>query len=228
MMTCFLSRFLGLGRCGLHVLQRWLIHLNHCTLALATLDLVCIVCLLHYQLVRHGRDLFFWREELSQRLVEYVLSGIVLMATVSVLGSCVDATIFSALVRRQMSRYDMPRQHFEERYRRFVFMRLVRHLEKALKVQAKHSEMGDKMMTPLENLSEAQELIREAIDEFRTAVRVLLWPNRSDLLAEAFVLFHISESQLSELALQGYKLNDVEGPDMANARLSHMLNPPWY
>ncbi|XP_017128329.1 uncharacterized protein LOC108146736 [Drosophila elegans] len=228
MMPCFLSRLLGLGRCGLQVLHRWLVHLNHCTLALATLDLVCIVSLLHYQLVRHGRDLFFWCEELNQRLVEYLLSGIVLIASVSVLGSCVDGIIFSALVRRQMSRHDMPRPYFEERYRRFVFMRLVRNLEDALKVQAKHSEMGDKMMTPPENLSEAQQLIREAIDEFRTAVRVLLWPNRSDLLAEAFVLFHISESQLSELELHGYKLNDVELPDITNARLSHMLNPLWY
>ncbi|XP_016966266.1 uncharacterized protein LOC108035243 [Drosophila biarmipes] len=228
MMTCFLSRFLGLGRCGLQVLHRRLGHFNHCTLALATLDLVCIVCLLHYQLVQHGRDLFFWCEELNQRLVEYLLSGIVLMATVSVLGSCVDGLIFSALVRREMSRYDMPRQYFEDRYRRFVFMRLVRQLEEALKVQAKQSEMGQSTMMPLGNMSESQQLIRQAIDEFRTAVRILLWPNRSDLLAEAFVLFHISESQLSDLALQGYKLNDVEGEDISNARLTLMLNPPWY
>ncbi|XP_016999794.2 uncharacterized protein [Drosophila takahashii] len=219
MMTCILSRCL-------RVLHRRLGHFNHCTLALATLDLVCIVCLLHYQLVQHGRDLFFWREELDQRLVEYLLSGIVLMASVSVLGSCVDGFIISALVRREMSRYDLPRQHFEERYRRFVFMRLVRQLELALKEQTKQSELGQ--MMPLANLSEAHQLIREAIDEFRTAVRILLWPNRSDLLAEAFVLFHISESQLTDLALQGYKLNDVEGVDMSNARLSLMLNPPWY
>jgi len=59
-------------------------------------------------------------------------------------------------------------------------------------------------------------------------VRILLWPNRSDLLAEAFVLFHISESQLSDLALEGYKLHDVEREDISNARLSLMLNPPWY
>ncbi|EDW94789.1 uncharacterized protein LOC6534399 [Drosophila yakuba] len=228
MMTCFLSRVLSLGRCGLQVFQRRMGHFNHCTLALATVDLVCIVCLLHYQLARHGRDLFFWCEELNQRLVEYMLSAIVLMASVSVLGSCVDGFIFSALVQRKMSQCDMPRQFFEDRYRRFVFMRLVRQLEQALKVQAKQSELGDRMMTPLANLSEAQQLITEAIDEFRTAVRILLWPNRSDLLAEAFVLFHISESQLSDLTLQGYKLNDVDGDDMSNSRLSHMLNPLWY
>lgn len=122
----------------------------------------------------------------------------------------------------------MPRQYFEDRYRRFVFMRLVRQLEQALKVQAKQSELGERMMTPLANLFEAQQLIKEAIDEFRTAVRVLLWPNRSDVLAEAFVLFHISESQLSDLTLQGYRLNDVEGEDMSNSRLSQMLNPLWY
>ncbi|XP_017043118.1 uncharacterized protein LOC108089426 [Drosophila ficusphila] len=227
MMTCFLSRFLTLGRCGMHVLQRRLGHLNHCTLALAALDLVCIVCMLHYQLLRHGRDLFFWCEELDQRRVEYLLSGIVLITTMSVLGSCVDA-IISALVQRKMSRCDWPRQYFEERYRRFVFMRLVRQLEQALKVQAQQSETGSRVMTSLENLCEAQRLIREAIDEFRTAVRILLWPNRSDLLADPFVLFHISESQLSDLALEGYKLNDVKGQDMLNASLSHLLNPPWY
>jgi len=150
------------------------------------------------------------------------------MVTVSVLGSCVDGLIFSALVRREMSRFDMPRQYFEERYRRFVFMRLVRQLEQALKVQAKQSELGQRIMMPHANLSESQQLIRQAIDEFRTAVRILLWPNRSDLLAEAFVLFHISESQLSDLALEGYKLHDVEREDISNARLSLMLNPPWY
>ncbi|XP_017080491.1 uncharacterized protein LOC108114191 [Drosophila eugracilis] len=228
MMTCVLIRFLNLGRCGLQVLNRRLGNFNHCTLALATLNLVCILCLLHYQLVRHGRDLYFWCEELDKRLMEYILSGIVLMATVSVLGSCVDGFIFSTLIRRKMSQYDMPRQHFEERYRRFVFIRLVRKLEQALKVQTKLSELGQRIVMPNTNLSEAQQLIRGAIDEFRTAVRILLWPNRSDLLAEAFVLFHISESQLSDLALEGYKLNDVKGEDMSNARLSHMLNPPWY
>ncbi|XP_017087657.2 uncharacterized protein [Drosophila bipectinata] len=226
-MTCFLSRMLGVGRCARQALNRWLCHLDHCLLALATLDLLCVVCLLHYQLVWHGRDLFYWCDELDRRFVEYLLSAIVLMGSVSVLGSCVDAVLFSALIRRQMSRYNLPRQHFEERYRRFVFLRLVKQLEQALKVQAQQ-ETKDKELEPFEHLSMAQKLIREAIDEFRTSVRILLWPNRSDLQAEPFVLFHISDSQLVELSGLGYRLGDVEGQDVVNTRLSNLLNPPWY
>lgn len=229
-MTCFVSRMLGVGRCARQALNRWLGHLDHCLLALVTLDLLCVVCLMHYQLARHGRDLFYWRDELDRRLVDYLLSGIVLIGSVSVLGSCVDAILFSALIRRQMSRYNLPRQHFEERYRRFVFLRLVKQLEQALKVQAQQEKndtegVGLKLQ-PFEHLSMAQQLIREAIDEFRTSVRVLLWPNRSDLQAEPFVLFHISEAQLVELSSLGYRLGDVEGHDVVNTRLSNLLNPP--
>ncbi|XP_020815930.1 uncharacterized protein LOC110189983 [Drosophila serrata] len=223
-MTCLMRHLSD----RLQALIGWLSQLNHYTLALATVDLICIVCLLHCKLVWHGSDLFFWCEELNRRLVEYVLSAIVLIATVHVVGSCVDAIIISALVHREMNRHNMPRQHFEERYRRFVFMRLVGRLEQALKVQqTKQSEEGLNMV-PLANLSEAQQLIRGAIDEFRTAVRVLLWPNRSDLQAEAFVIYHISEDQLAQLVDQGYSLGDVNVQDMVNARLSHLLNPPCY
>ncbi|XP_017028138.1 uncharacterized protein [Drosophila kikkawai] len=220
-MTCFLRHLAG----RLEALIGWLSQLNHYTLALATVDLVCVVCLLHYNLVCHGRDMFFWCEELNKRFVEYLLSAIVLIATVHVMGSCVDAVIISALVHREMSRHNMPRQHFEERYRRFVFMRLVGRLEQALKVQQTNGSEEGLEMVPL---AEAQQLIRGAIDEFRTAVRVLLWPNRSDLQAEAFVIFHISEDQLEQLADQGYSLGDVDARDIVNARLSHLLNPPCY
>lgn len=158
-MTCFLRHLLGVAT-RLEALFRWLSQLNHFTVALATLDLICVVCLLHYKLVWHGSDLLFWREELNLRLVEYVLSAIVLIATVHVLGSCVDAVIISALVQREMNRHNMPRQHFEERYRRFVFMRLVARLEQALKVQQKKQSEEGLEMVPLANLSQAQQLIR--------------------------------------------------------------------
>ncbi|KAL7733229.1 hypothetical protein ACLKA6_004736 [Drosophila palustris] len=182
---------------------------NHGFIVLLTLKLLCIVTLMDYYYLYYGHDLLYWLDEISQHPLEWIFSVIVLATTLHVLMSSVEVIIFESLIRRNTCRYNKPRQYFEERYRRFVIMRLVQQLENALQMQKRYTEQGQirQDMAMLEDLLLFHQQIHQAVNDFRSSVAVLLWPDRADLQMDAYVLYHIDEAQLDELLNQGYNLN---------------------
>ncbi|XP_064544393.1 uncharacterized protein LOC135432613 [Drosophila montana] len=205
--------------------------INYNIVVLIMLKLLCIVTLMDYYYVHYGYDLIYWLDEICREPVEYLLSGIVLAVAVHVVMSCVEVTILSTLIRRNTCRYNKPRQHFEERYRRFVVMRLVQQLENALQMQKRFTGQGqqnEQEMAMLEDLHSSHQQIHQAVNDFRSSVAVLLWPNRADLQMDAFILYHIDEGQLDELQSQGYSLSQPDNRDIRNEHLKCLLNPPGY
>ncbi|XP_033237545.1 uncharacterized protein Zcchc7 isoform X6 [Drosophila pseudoobscura] len=221
----YLRSLLALGSTTLRILFEWLGLLNPVTLVLATLNLLCLVVWLDYHFRQYGCDLLFWQKELSQFPHEYILTGILMTAATYVLVSVVDVVVFTALLRRNLREFNKPLLHYEERYRRFVLIRLVRQLEHALVMQTLSANASH---VAVKNMCEAQRMIKEAINMFRTSVKVLLWPNRSDLHEDPFILYHINEGQLEELNAHGYCLGDVDSLDLGNQYLKYLLNPFWY
>ncbi|XP_030572780.1 uncharacterized protein LOC115771296 [Drosophila novamexicana] len=205
--------------------------INYNIVVLIMLKLLCIVTLMDYYYVHYGYDLIYWLDEIRREPVEYILSGIVLAVVVHVVMSCVEVTILSTLIRRNTCRYNKPRQYFEERYRRFVVMRLVQQLENALQMQKRFTGQGrqnEQEMAMLEDLHSSHQQIHQAVNDFRSSVAVLLWPNRADLQMDAFILYHIDEGQLDELKSQGYSLSQPDNRDIRNEHLKCLLNPPGY
>ncbi|XP_034480305.1 uncharacterized protein LOC117786257 [Drosophila innubila] len=203
---------------------------NHGFIVLLTLKLLCIVMLMDYYYLYYGHDLLYWLNEISQNPLEWILSVIVLATTLHVVMSCIEVTLFETLIRRNTSRYNKPRQYFEERYRRFVIMRLVQHLENALLMQKRYT--GQEQIRPdrkmLEDLLLFHQQIHQAVNNFRSSVAVLLWPNRADLQMDAYVLYHIDEAQLEELLNQGYSLNIPDMSAICNEYFKRLLNPAGY
>ncbi|XP_023164138.1 uncharacterized protein LOC111594884 [Drosophila hydei] len=207
--------------------------INYNIIVLIMLKVLCTIILMDYYYVYYGYDLLYWLDEIGQNPVEYLFSGIVLTVAVHVVMSCVEVIILSTLIRRNTCRYNKPRQHFEERYRRFVLMRLVQQLENALQIQKRCSGQQDQHnqqedMTMLEDLHSSHQQIHLAVNAFRTSVAVLLWPNRADLQMDAFILYHIDEGQLTELKRHGYSLSQPDNRDIRNEHLKRLLNPPGY
>ncbi|XP_022215536.1 uncharacterized protein LOC111069683 [Drosophila obscura] len=221
----YLNKLLSLGSTILQILYEWLGLLNPGCLALATLNMLYLAVWLDYHFRQYGCDLLYWREELSQCPTEYLLTWILLTASIHVLGSVVDVIVFSALLRRNMREFNKPLLHYEERYRRFVLIRLVRQLEHALVVRSL-SAHGSQVV--LKNMSDAKSLINEAVNLFRTSAKILLWPNRSDMHVDPFILYHINEGELEELNAHGYCLGDVAAQDLENENFNYLLNPFWY
>ncbi|XP_017861991.1 uncharacterized protein LOC116804308 [Drosophila mojavensis] len=204
--------------------------INYYILVLFLLKLLCTIIYMDYCYVYYGYDLLYWLDGMSQNPIAYIFSYIVLTVGVHVVMSCVEVTILSRLIRRNRSRYNKPRQYFEERYRRFVLMRLVHQLEKALQMQKRFSEQSNQPhdMAILENLHLSHQQIHQAVNDFRTSVAILLWPNRADLQMDPFILYHIDEGQLSDLKRHGYSLRRPEMKDIRTENLRSLLNPPGY
>ncbi|XP_017956364.1 uncharacterized protein LOC108651296 [Drosophila navojoa] len=204
--------------------------INYYILVLFMLKLLCTIIYMDYYYVYYGYDLLYWLDGIERNPVAYIFSYIVLTVGVHVVMSCVEVTILSKLIRRNRSRYNKPRQYFEERYRRFVLMRLVHQLDKALKMQKRFSEQPNQTndMAILEDLFSAHRQIHQAVDDFRTAVAILLWPNRADLQMDAFILYHIDEGQLKDLKRHGYSLRRPEIKHIQNEYLRSLLNPLGY
>lgn len=204
--------------------------INYYILVLFMLKLLCTIIYMDYYYVYYGYDLLYWVDEMARNPVAYIFSYIVLTVSVHVVMSCVEVTILSRLIRRNRSRYNKPRQYFEERYRRFVLMRLVHQLENALKMQKRFSEQPNQPhdMAILEQLHSSHQQIYQAVNDFRTSVAILLWPNRADLQMDAFILYHIDEGQLTNLKRHGYSLRNPEMKDIRNENLRSLLNPPGY
>ncbi|XP_068157021.1 uncharacterized protein [Drosophila tropicalis] len=183
------------------------------------LNFVTIFGIVHYQYSYNQQDLLYWRNDLTERPLEYMLSSLVLIITIHIVVSCLDSTILTALVRRYVNRCNKPRLYYEEHYRRFIIMRLVQQLEIALTMQLTEGREDH------HHIMVAQELIKRAVNEFRASVRVLLWPNRSDLIMDPHILFHIDESQWTVLKSLGYSLGRVARRDLSNSSIRRMLNP---
>ncbi|XP_034656402.1 uncharacterized protein LOC117893772 [Drosophila subobscura] len=189
-------------------------------MALATLNMLFLVVWLDYHFRLYGCDLLYWRDELTHCPAEYLLMWILVTASIHVLGYVVDVAVCRALLR-----HNKPQIHYEERYRRFVLLRLVQQLEHALVVRSL-SANGSQLL--LKNMYEAKRLINEAVNVFRSSVKVLLWPNRTDLHEDPLVLYHINEEELQELNACGYSLGDVTAQDVENENLNLLLNPFSY
>ncbi|EDV97014.1 GH16595 [Drosophila grimshawi] len=196
------------------------------------LNLLVIIIWMDYCHVYYGYDLLFWLEEIGRKPVEYLLSATVLLMFLHVVTSCVTVTILSTLIGRNTNRINKPRAYLEERYRRFVVMRLVQQLENALQMQKRYAAQTEhgqpKELTMLENLYTSHKQILQAVDDFRRSVAVLLWPNRADIQMDAYILYHIDEIQLEELKSQGYRLNVPHNTDIRNEHIKRLLNPPGY
>lgn len=203
---------------------------NHGFIVLLTLKLLCIVSLMDYYYLNYGHDLLYWLAEISRYPIEWILSIVVLATTLHIVMSIVEVTLFESLIRRNTCRYNKPRQYFEERYRRFVIMRLVQQLENALQMQKRYAKKDQirQDITMLEDLLLFHRQIYQAVNDFRSSVAVLLWPNRADLQMDAYVLYHIDEAQLEELSKQGYNLNKLDSCAICNEYLKRLLNPPGY
>ncbi|EDW81376.1 uncharacterized protein Dwil_GK19175 [Drosophila willistoni] len=183
------------------------------------LNFVTIFGIVHYQYSYNQHDLLYWRNDLMERPLEYLLSSLVLIITIHIIVSCLDSTILTTLVRRYVNRCNKPRLYYEEHYRRFIIMRLVQQLEIALTMQMTEGREDH------QHIMMAQELIKRAVNEFRASVRILLWPNRSELIMDPHILYHIDESQLAVLKSLGYSLSRVSRRDLSNSSIRRMLNP---
>lgn len=199
--------------------------MNYDFIVLITLKMLCVLGIMDFYYVFYGLDLIYWINEIRHHPLEYFLTAIVLTTTLSVGLSCIELTLLATLTRRNACAFTKLRHDQEQHYRRFVFMRLVQQLENALQLQNRHSE---DLGTMLEDMHIAHEKIDQAINDFRSAVSVLLWPNRSDLLMDAFVLYHVDQPQLDELKSQGYRLDQPDNNAIRNEHFKCLLNPPGY
>lgn len=203
--------------------------MNHDFIVLMTLKMLSILALMDYYYVFYGHDLIYWIDEIYRHPLEYVCSVVVLVTTISVGLSCIEVTLFATLSRRNTSAFNKSRQEQEQRYRRFVFMRLVQQLENALQLQNRYSEQNKlDLTTRMKDMHIAHEKIDQAVSDFRSAASVLLWPNRTDLIMDACVLYHVDQPQLDELKNQGYSLDQPDKNVIRNEYLKCLLNPPGY
>ncbi|XP_030385349.1 uncharacterized protein LOC115632370 [Scaptodrosophila lebanonensis] len=224
-MTLVWRPLLFVVHCIQRILYRCCSRLSNEFVILVVFNLMCLIAVLDYNWARHDRDLMYWQHEIREHICEFLLTMIVLLASVHVVLSCIDVTILSALVRRKLSHFEKPRIYFELQYRRYIFMRMVHKLELALQLQHRYAD-GDSNM--VDDLHRAQQLIRKTIDEFRAATHVLLWPNQTDLELEPYVLYNIDELNLELIDSLGYGLSRVELNDVTNDVFRSLLNPNWY
>ncbi|XP_060653330.1 uncharacterized protein LOC132789375 [Drosophila nasuta] len=211
----------------LHAIHQKLCEINHCFIIWLTLKVLGLVLFLDYYYVYYRHDLLYWIDEISQHLLAYILSCIVLVMMLKLLSS-VQVITTEALFNRNTHCIMRPRKLYEERYRRFVLMRLVQQLETALQQRNTIPNDIPHDLAMVEDLHLFHQQIDQAVNDFRNAVSVLLWPNRADLQCDASVLYAIDKAQLDDLVAQGYSLNKPESIDISNEHIKQLLNPVGY